>query len=137
MNIEDAATSPLPRTVSEPLLLLLDIREARRIWVMWILGLAHYHVYAPATATEAVIWFLQHPVAPRAILVGDLYPHEQGLIQLLFRRYAVQSGRQIPIVALADDAPETVLTSEPFSSLDPRQGMDLLELLWREVSRSL
>lgn len=135
MNIEDAVTNPLPRAIREPLLLLLDAREARRVWVVRILGLANYHVYAPDTAQEAAIWFFQHAFAPQAILIGELHPYEQSLTQLLFRRYVVQGSRQIPVVSLADAASEFASTDDTPYVPDLRQGMDLLDLLWQEVSR--
>src|SRR5438067_1889410 len=138
MHIEETVTNPLPRWVRDPLLLLLDARQARRIWVARLLAWAHYHVYAPDTVAEAASWFLHHPVAPQAILVGELDPSEQELTQLLFRQYVVQGGRQIPVIALVDASVDgTSSRSEPSFSPEPdaRQGLDLLEVLWQDVSR--
>jgi hypothetical protein len=129
MYIEDVITSPLPAFAREPLLVVIDNQEVRRAWVAQLLTFAHYQVYVPNTAGEALIWFTQHLIAPQAILFGDLNPVDQSFTQRLFERVVIQNGRQIPVISLVD-FPETRSTSNP-------PGCSaLLEILWLEVPRS-
>ena len=129
MYIEDVITSPLPAFAREPLLVVIDNQEVRRAWVAQLLTFAHYQVYVPNTAGEALIWFTQHLIAPQAILFGDLNPVDQSFTQRLFERVVIQNGRQIPVISLVD-FPETRSTS------NPRGCSALLEILWLEVPRS-
>ena len=129
MYIEDVITSPLPAFAHEPLLVVIDNQEVRRAWVAQLLTFAHYQVYVPNTAGEALIWFTQHLIAPQAILFGDLNPVDQSFTQRLFERVVIQNGRQIPVISLVD-FPETRSTS------NPRGCSALLEILWLEVPRS-
>jgi len=128
MYIEDVLTIPLPAFVREPLLVVIDVQEARRAWVTRLLTFAHYQVYVPNTAGEALIWFMQHLIAPQAILLGDVNPLDQFFTQRLFERVVIQNGRQIPVISLVD-LPGT-------RSTDPLPGSStLLEILWLEVPR--
>ena len=128
MYIEDVITSPLPAFAREPLLVVIDNQEVRRAWVAQLLTFAHYQVYVPNTAGEALIWFTQHLIAPQAILFGDLNPVDQSFTQRLFERVVMQNGRQIPVISLVD-LPGT-------RSADELPGCSaLLEILWLEVPR--
>ena len=128
MYIEDVITSPLPAFAREPLLVVIDNQEVRRAWVAQLLTFAHYQVYVPNTAGEALIWFTQHLIAPQAILFGDLNPVDQSFTQRLFERVVIQNGRQIPVISLVD-------FSETRSTSNPRGCSALLEILWLEVPR--
>jgi hypothetical protein len=127
--IEDVITSPLPAFAREPLLVVIDNQEVRRAWVAQLLTFAHYQVYVPSTAGEALIWFTQHLIAPQAILFGDLNPVDQSFTQRLFERVVIQNGRQIPVISLVD-------FSETRPTSNPRGCSALLEILWLEVPRS-
>ena len=129
MYIEDVITSPLPAFAREPLLVVIDNQEVRRAWVAQLLTFAHYQVYVPNTAGEALIWFTQHLIAPQAILFGDLNPVDQSFTQRLFERVVIQNGRQIPVISLVD-------FHETRSTSNPRGCSALLEILWLEVPRS-
>ena len=129
MYIEDVITSPLPAFAREPLLVVIDNQEVRRAWVAQLLTFAHYQVYVPNTAGEALIWFTQHLIAPQAILFGDLNPVDQSFTQRLFERVVIQNGRQIPVISLVD-------FSETRPTSNPRGCSALLEILWLEVPRS-
>ncbi len=59
MYIEDVITIPLPAFAREPLLVVIDVQETRRALVARLLTFAHYQVYVPNTAGEALIWFMQ------------------------------------------------------------------------------
>jgi len=128
MYIEDVITIPLPAFVREPLLVVIDVQETRRALVARLLTFAHYQVYLPNTAGEALIWFMQHLIAPQAILLGNVNPLDQFFIQRLFERVVMQNGRQIPVISLVDlpgTRPE-----------DDLLGCSvLLEILWLEVPR--
>ncbi len=128
MYIEDVITIPLPAFVREPLLVVIDDQETRRALVARLLTSAHYQVYLPNTAGEALIWFMQHLIAPEAILLGNVDPLDQFFTERLFERVVMQNGRQIPVISLVD-LPGTRSASElPECSA-------LLEILWLEVPR--
>src|SRR6266446_8365113 len=69
MDAEYLPTAPLPAVAREPLIVVLDAREARCRWVACFLAFANYHGYVPHTTFEAFRWFVQHPVSPQAILL--------------------------------------------------------------------
>ncbi len=128
MYIEDVITIPLPAFAREPLLVVIDVQETRRALVARLLTSAHYQVYVPNTAGEALIWFMQHLIAPQAILLGNVNPLDQFFTERLFERVVMQNGRQIPVISLVD-LPGTRSTDElPGCSA-------LLEILWLEVPR--
>ena len=137
MDAEDPPTAPLPAVAREPLIVVLDAWEARRRWVARFLSLAHYHSYVPHTTVEAFRWFVQHPVSPQAILLGDLDPADQLYTQWLLQRIVVQRGQQIPVISLAAFLPETIGVSESSFLPDVGSCMALLEVLWQEVPRLL
>ena len=128
MYIEDVITIPLPAFVREPLLVVIDIQETRRTLVARLLTFAHYQVYVPNTAGEALIWFMQHLIAPEAILLGKVDPLDQFFTERLFERVVMQNGRQIPVISLVD-LPGT----RPAGELPECSA--LLEILWLEVRR--
>lgn len=128
MYSEDVITSPLPAFVREPLLVVIDVQEARRAWVAQLLTFAHYQVYVPNTAGEALMWFMQHAVAPQAILFGDLNPLDEVFTQRLFERVVIQNDRQIPVISLVDFPEARGNDYAPGCST-------LLEILWLEVPR--
>ncbi len=128
MYIEDVITIPLPAFVREPLLVVIDVQETRRALVARLLTFAHYQVYVPNTAGEALIWFMQHLIAPEAILLGKVDPLDQFFTERLFERVVMQNGRQIPVISLVD-LPGT----RPAGELPGCSA--LLEILWLEVPR--
>lgn len=128
MYIEDVITIPLPAFAREPLLVVIDAQETRRAFVSRLLTFAHYQVYVPNTAGDALIWFMEHLIAPQAILLGNVNPLDQFFTQRLFERVVMQKGRQIPVISLVD--------LPGARSADDLAGCSaLLEILWLEVPR--
>jgi hypothetical protein len=132
MNTADAITQPLPAYAREPLLLVIDAQEERLVWAVRLLTFAHYHVYATLTPLEMLIWYVQHPMSPQVVLLGEIDRHNLFLVQRLIRR----RKKEIPLIFLATYFPNTEaadVESSPSSST--RDGLALLEVLWQLVVR--
>jgi hypothetical protein len=132
MDIADIATGSVPvYTTHEPILILIDAREARRAWVISLLAFANYRVYAASTSLEAFTWYLKHPVMPQALLLGQVTQQEYLFISRLLQRIKEQTRKQLPIIPLETYLP----TSYSPLATGSRGSYGLLEHLWRVVAR--
>ncbi len=135
MQIDALITGPLPASLRESLLLVIDAREARLRWVVRLLAFAHYRAHAALTPFEAYSWYREHLVEPQAMLLGQVSQQERLFVALVWQRISRQRGQAIPIISLAAYLSETA--SRGTLSFSPRSGgcYALLEVLWRVVAR--
>jgi hypothetical protein len=136
MNTADAITQPLPAYAREPLLLVIDAQEERLVWVVRLLTFAHYHVHAAPTPLEMLVWYVQHPMSPQAVLLGQVDRHNLFLVQRLLQRIVRRRKKEVPLIFLATYLPDTEVAGvESSLSSSMRGGFALLELLWQLVVR--
>lgn len=135
MNIPEAITRPLSAYAREPLILVIDVHEERLVWVVRLLAFAHYHVHATFTPLEMLIWYIEHPALPQAVLLGEVDGSNLFLVHRLMQRLARQRGREMPLVFLAAYFPEGEADTRSFS-LSSDGCFALLELLWHVVVRN-
>ena len=135
MNISSAITYPLTLNVQEPFILLVDMHTERRRWVVSLLTFAHYHVRAVATPQEFFTWYLQHPMVPQAILIGQSSQQNLFFVQRFLQRMDTQREKAIPVLLLVNYLPFTISLRNRTFNPNAAGCFALLEDLWRVVPR--
>ena len=135
VDITDATTQPLPTSRREPLLMVIDGNDERRVWVVRLLTYAEYRVYDTSTPLEAFMWWVQHPFVPQALLIGTVAPANLFFVQRLVQQIAMLSRRNVPIISLLAYLPDSAFIGVRHTPIDARGTIALLEVLWRMVAR--
>lgn len=135
VDITEATTQPLPASRREPLLMVIDGNNERRVWVVRLLTYAEYRVYDTSTPLEAFMWWVQHPYVPQALLIGTVAPANLFFVQRLVQQIMMLSRKNVPIISLLAYLPDSAFISTRRTPIDARGTFALLEVLWRTVPR--
>ena len=134
-RLADALTQPFPAYLREPLLILIDANNERRVWVVRLLTLAYYHVYDTESPLEAFTWWVQHPSIPQALLLGYVSPSNQFFVQRLRQQVEQLSRKALPMIVLTPYLPDSAFASLRRAPTDSRGPLALLDILWRTIPR--